>query len=191
MREIQLGDMITDQFPVFQADRVTKQTGETVFTTTLWKDGVVQTPTPSVSIVEIGSSGEYKVTFTPDTEGFWELEIDPDYNDDLWSGQYDVIARLRFNSTMADNGTNAEFCVWAERNGQRLTNLTQMTATIKDGQDNTVVSLGADSSDTSDGIFRWTTATSNLETDISYVLAITATDGDDTYNANLGFVKVS
>ena len=88
-REINLGDVVIDQFSVFASDGYTKVSGETVFTATVWKNGVVDGA--SVSIAEIGTSGEYKTEFTPDDEGFWTLEILIDYNDDIYFGEYTLV----------------------------------------------------------------------------------------------------
>lgn len=88
-RQIEAGETVIDQFPVFEWDGYTKKSGETVFTTSLWKDGVSQPALP-VTISEIGASGEYKVDFEPDDSGFWLLQVLIDYNKDVWKGEYDV-----------------------------------------------------------------------------------------------------
>lgn len=86
-RQILLAETI-DQFSVYESDGHTKKSGETVFTTTVWKNGIVSAVTPI--IVEIGSSGEYRISFIPDDFGFWVVEVLIDYNKDIWYGQYDV-----------------------------------------------------------------------------------------------------
>ncbi len=87
-RPEKLGDIVVDHFPVFDTDGYTKKSGETVFTTTLWKDAVEQVL--SVVIAEIGSSGEYKVSFTPDAIGVWSVDVLADYNKDVWGAEYSV-----------------------------------------------------------------------------------------------------
>ena len=67
-------------------DGYTKKTGESVFTTTVWKDGVESAL--SVAVAEIGSSGEYKISFTPDAEGVWSVNVFIDYNKDWWGAEY-------------------------------------------------------------------------------------------------------
>ena len=87
-RQINLGDLVVDQFPVFNFDGYTKRSGETSFTKTVWKDGVVQSN--PVSIAEIGSSGEYKWQFTPNSVGWWKVEVVVDFNKDVFSSDYSV-----------------------------------------------------------------------------------------------------
>jgi hypothetical protein len=85
-RQVKINESVIDQFPVFDFDGYTKKTGETSFTSTLWRDGAVKAI--SVNINEIGTSGEYKVDFIPDQEGFWKLEILVDYNKDTFAFEY-------------------------------------------------------------------------------------------------------
>ena len=65
----------TCQFPLLQRnDWYTKISGEeSNLTGAVWKDGVLDAV--SVTIAEVGVTGEYKATFTPDDVGLWELEI--------------------------------------------------------------------------------------------------------------------
>ena len=85
---------------MFDEDGYSLKSGETVFTAFLWKDAVVSAI--SVTVTEIGSSGEYKVSFTPDTEGVWNVQILADFNKDVWGreyiaaegGQQDVLDKL-------------------------------------------------------------------------------------------------
>jgi hypothetical protein len=91
-REVQVNTLVTDQFPVFEADGITKVSGLTNppdFAVVIWKDGVVQAAY-SYTIAEIGSSGEYKFTFTPDDVAYWEAEVTISAYDEIWQGRYDV-----------------------------------------------------------------------------------------------------
>jgi len=85
-RQIRVGDPVVDHFPVFDLDGYTKKSGETTFTSVLWKDGIESAV--SVSISEISSSGEYKVSFTPDTIGVWSVQVFVNYNKDWWGAEY-------------------------------------------------------------------------------------------------------
>ncbi len=89
-REIQIGDTVIDQFPVFASDGYTKVSGQTAFTFSVWKDAVVESV--PVTISEIGITGDYKVEFEPDAEGLWRLEVLIDYNKDIWHMDYVVIS---------------------------------------------------------------------------------------------------
>lgn len=91
-REVKVSEEVVDQFPVFDLDGYTKKSGETSFTKTIWQNGSVRSDIP-VTISEIGSSpGEYKVSWTPDSVGFWMVEVDINYNKDVWVGDYDVVS---------------------------------------------------------------------------------------------------
>jgi len=89
-REVQVSEQVIDQFPVFDVDGYTKVSGVTSFTERAWKDGVADGA--AVDVSEIGTSGEYKVTFTPNAEGFWKVEVENDFNHEIWYAEYDVIS---------------------------------------------------------------------------------------------------
>lgn len=69
------GAVFTYQFPLRQRnDWYTKITGEAAnFAASVWLNGAADGET--VTVAEVGVTGEYKVTFTPDAIGLWELEI--------------------------------------------------------------------------------------------------------------------
>jgi hypothetical protein len=91
-REIQVSTLVTDQFSVFEVDGITKVSGledPADFSVVIWKDGAVQAAY-SYTIAEIGSSGEYKFTFTPNAAGYWQAEVTATAYDEIWFGQYEV-----------------------------------------------------------------------------------------------------
>jgi len=117
-RQIQIGDIVVDQFPALDFDGYSKVSGLAAFTASIWKDGVVQA-TP-VTITEIGTNGDYKVSFTPDAAGFWRVEVLIDYNKDIWHNECEVGNDLvDFGASMADNDDEVFFGVWLEVRGQR------------------------------------------------------------------------
>jgi hypothetical protein len=92
MRELKRDTLAIDQFPALEADGYTKRTGllqPADFTETVWVDGIVAAVT--VTITEIGTSGEYRVTFTPPVDGFMVVEVLVDFNKDLLRFQYQVV----------------------------------------------------------------------------------------------------
>lgn len=188
-REIVLGQSVTDQFPIWENDGYTKKSGETSFVKRLWKDGSLSSV--PVTIQEIGSSGEYKASFTPDAVGFWLLEVTIDYNKDVWQGEYVVDgADLFVNASMSDDGTTSIFGLWFEQDGQRRTDLDSIAAVIKDTEGNLVVDLGTVSSDTGDGVFRFTTLSGNLYELVAYTVIATGTKGSESWIGMAGFTKV-
>jgi hypothetical protein len=92
-RELPVNIGVNDQLPVWEPDGSgQKHSGLLIgdFTVTVFKDGVVQTGY-AYDIQEIDSLGEYHLTWTPDTTGFWLVEVLIQYNLQDWSGEYDVV----------------------------------------------------------------------------------------------------
>jgi hypothetical protein len=90
-REIKVGVPVSDHFPVFEDDGYTKHPGlvSTDFDVTVYQNSVpIVLP---VSIVEIGSSGEYEIGFTPPSEAVYDVEILAYYNSDIFRGGYSAL----------------------------------------------------------------------------------------------------
>lgn len=87
-RDVKTNEVVLDQFPVWDWDGYTKVSGETSFAVTLWKDTVVSAI--PVTVAEIGVSGEYQISFTPDSVGYWRVEVIVDYNKDAFGFEYTV-----------------------------------------------------------------------------------------------------
>jgi len=91
IREVETGIAVLDEFPAFENDGFSKRSGLTApgdFIPTVYRDtSIISTP---VTIQEIGSSGEYRVSFTPTLSGFYELEVLIDFNKQIWHSQYQV-----------------------------------------------------------------------------------------------------
>jgi hypothetical protein len=90
MRQGTVSDPVIDQFPVWEDDGVEKRSGLTSvdFDFSVWVDGIPRSI--PVGIVEIASTGEYKVTFTPDTLGYWKVEIFSSYSEDYYITEVEV-----------------------------------------------------------------------------------------------------
>jgi len=186
---IDLGNNFVDHFPVFETDGVTKKSGESSFVVTVWRDGVVDSVT--TAIAEIGSSGEYALTVTPDAVGEWSVEVAPAYNDDLWRADFTVKkAVINMTFSAADDATTARFAVWADRFGERITDLDSVAVVIYSSDGTVVVDMGTDTNDTSDGVFEFSTASANIPSGLEYYLGVTATRGTVSWYSNLGFAKV-
>lgn len=92
MRELKRNTVAIDQFPALEADGWNKRTGlaqPADFTTTVWLDGAVNLL--SVTITEIGTSGEYRVTFTPTSDGYLVVEILIEFSKTPVRFQYEVV----------------------------------------------------------------------------------------------------
>lgn len=188
-RAVDLGEPVIDLFPVWDTDGVSKKTGETVFTVNIWRDGVgIVFP---YSITEIGATGEYRVAFTPDVAGLWALEVIPAFSGDAFGAEYQVRKpALAFGLSAADDNTNATFAVWADLRGERVTTLDSVAAVVRSADGTEIVDLGTDAADTADGVFEFSTASTNIDAGAEYYLDVIATKGAVSWYANLGFSKV-
>lgn len=87
---IKTGTLVTEAFSVIsKTDGVSRVSGESTFTVLISKDGVSQTI--SYTITEIGVSGVYCFSFTPNSSGLWHVEIQ-DSQDRIHGSDYDCIA---------------------------------------------------------------------------------------------------
>jgi len=189
-RDIYLDDALVDTFPVYQADGYTKQTGETVFTVTIYKDGVIQAAYP-ITIAEFGSTGQYKFSFTPNAIGAWEYEILVDFNNDIWGDTVEVVqAPAEWGMSAVDDTSSIFIDLWMSINGQRVTDLDSIAAAVYNRAGMLVVDLGIDSSDDAQGVFTFSTLSSNLTQSVEYILQVTATRGTTTWANNLGFARI-
>lgn len=91
VRPVPYGDVVRDQFALFGLDGYTKQTGLAgSITTTVWRDGAVVGTPPTITLAEVGTSGEYAWSFTPNQTGVWMVEFRVALLTFTWTGQYDV-----------------------------------------------------------------------------------------------------
>ena len=81
-----------DPFAAFEDDGVSKRSGLTLgggdFTVTVLKDCVPDALT--VTITEVGVTGQYCLEYTPPTEGFWTVEVHIDFSDDILCSEASV-----------------------------------------------------------------------------------------------------
>jgi len=82
---------IVDQFAIWERNGILKKSGlvQGDFTVTIYQDGAIKGGHP-FTITEIGSTGEYKLAFTPDAVGFWVAEVAYSALRQDWTGEYDV-----------------------------------------------------------------------------------------------------
>ena len=99
MRTVSPGTLIIDQFPAFELDGYTKRSGlgGTDFDITVFKDGVVDALTPTIT--EIGATGEYKLEYTPPDAARWEVQVLIDFNKQIWASE--VVAGASLSAILA------------------------------------------------------------------------------------------
>lgn len=189
MIKLDLGETYRSHFPQYEADYVTPRTGLSGFTATVWEGNVASAVLATVA--EIGTSGEYAVTFTPTHEGLWSVEVYSPATGDHWGDELTVTqAELAWGLSAADDGASAHFAIWLERDGERQVDFESVTAVIRlpDGTD--VADLGEDTADTGDGVFGFTAPSAGLTPGQEYYLACAATRAGLTWYNNLGFSRV-
>lgn len=183
---------VVDTFPLYELDGTTKHSGITGFTIAIWHDGVVRIPIDA-AIVEIGTSGEYKFSFTALDVGYWTWEITNTYNDDIYGGSQLVTAsNVKFEMTASDNGVTSSFGIWMTKDGVRVTDLTSMALIAHTTSGTLVNSFTTAVSCTSEGVFQFDCSASKFSSDVEYYLSITAsrTTPFGSWSSNLGFTKV-
>jgi hypothetical protein len=95
IREVEDNVAVIDHFPALELNGYSKRSGllqgSGDFSTTVFYDGTL-TAIP-VTITEIGTTGEYKVEWTPPLSqlGYYSVQVLIDFNKDIWHGAYDVV----------------------------------------------------------------------------------------------------
>lgn len=135
---------VHDTFNVLAADGLTKVTGLTQVTdmaVTVFRDGIVVTPF-TVTIAEIGATGEYDILFTPDQIGNWEVHVETTTQtpDRRYEGRYQVnpvlngaISGQVFHDKVTDVRGNALAYVTVEVFEANTANLLATATTKHDG----------------------------------------------------------
>lgn len=94
VREVQKGSSVVDQFPVFEDNGYTTKTGlgPANFNATAFLNAAVLPL--GITVDEIGSTGQYSVTFTVAFNGLYEIQVHNDFNNEIWHGQYVCVDEL-------------------------------------------------------------------------------------------------
>lgn len=189
MMTVDLRTAYTGHFPQYQSDQVTPRSGLTDFTVTVWEGNAVSPVVATVS--EIGTSGTYGVTFLPTAEGQWSVEVYGATTGDRWADEFVVAqAPLTWQFSAADDGAEARFAVWLERDGVRQLDVESVAAVVRKPDGTTVQDLGTDSADSGDGVFTFTMESTSLAQGQEYYLACMATRNSLVWYNNLGVSKV-
>lgn len=91
-RELPVNVQVVDQFPVFELDGYTPHSGlvQANFDVQIFRDGVEQVG-HAFTIAEIGTTGQYRFVFTPNSTAFWLAVVSIPYNREVWGGAYDIV----------------------------------------------------------------------------------------------------
>jgi len=190
--EGQIGVAISDVFPIWDLDGYTKKSGESSFVTTLWKDGVVNGA--SVTIAEIGTSGMYKATFTPDELGLWYLEVKISYNEQVWKGEYNIgldQPEAQMNVAYDDDTSILYMSVWMDREGESVdaSELVSCEVKLYDVTGDNLLFTATDTSVKADGRFHMQ-ETLSLVSDRTYSAVVEVTDSRGTAKTNQEFTTI-
>jgi len=101
-----------------------------------------------------------------------------------------LVPERRLGHVLADDGVTLRIAVWVEEGGQRVNDYDDVSAQIRSADSSLVVDLGNDASDTTDGIFSFSTPISSINRNVPYVLTAQATRAAVTDSYNSGFVRV-
>lgn len=84
-----VGELVQIQFPAFDIDGITPLTGlvDGDFTKLLLVDSSVSAQ--SVTVAEVGATGRYVISFTPDADGLWYAEVTTPV-EDIFADQVEV-----------------------------------------------------------------------------------------------------
>jgi hypothetical protein len=84
-----VGELVQIQFPAFDVDGLTPLTGlvDSDFSKLLLRDNTVSAVT--VTVTEVGSTGRYVISFTPDANGLWYAEVQTPA-EDIFADQVEV-----------------------------------------------------------------------------------------------------
>jgi hypothetical protein len=84
-----IGELVQIQFPAFDIDGITPLTGliDTDFSKLLLIDNAVSGQT--VTVAEVGATGRYVLSFTPNADGLWYAEVTTPV-DDIFADQIEV-----------------------------------------------------------------------------------------------------
>ncbi len=83
---------LVDQLPIFGEDGFTKVAGlgRDALRVTVYRDAVVAPSRVEVAEIE-GSPGEYRLAFTPDGPGVWEIEIAYAAGRQVYAARYEIV----------------------------------------------------------------------------------------------------
>jgi len=171
-------------------------TGESAnFTTVLQKNGAYSA-TPAVTVTEIDSvnfPGAYRVTFTPDSIGDFDVRIShATYNKAGWLISYDVIERsidIVFGATLNSAGDTLTIISGLLKRGQLDTNPTSVTITIYDATA-TILTTLSDSSADANGIFNAAWSSPTLTSGNLYQAKVVLVDSNNVSHTSFRSLKV-
>lgn len=154
--QLSIGGIARDHFPIWESDGITKKSGESSFTVSLWHEDSLDPITPVLS--EIGTTGEYSVSFTPDKVGVWTIEVIVGYNGDSFGQLFQVNAASgvsQLNAAYNDATNTLSMDAWLERGQVKVAaaSLVSCSVTVYDST-GTEVFTAASAAPGADGVFR-------------------------------------
>jgi hypothetical protein len=189
---IEISSIARDTFPVYELDGYTPKSGETSFTTELYKDGVPQVI--PVSIAEIGTSGEYFISFTPDSIGAWKVLVLSDYDKAWREADFEVVTQEAVAQLVVafdDSIPRLYMEVWLDRRGQTVVS-TELVSCEVEAFDKDALSLFVETSSSPKVDDHFSLQHDlGLTADRPYNLRVTVTDTQGTVVSFHGISTVS
>ena len=111
------------------------------------------------------------------------------------SNQLDILIEaavesFRVGASMSDDGVTSVILLWGERGSGRDLSITNMVAAIRSSAGAVLVNLGAGTGPDTEGCFKFSCSSLLLPYNNSLYITVVATDGLETFNANLGVTRV-
>jgi hypothetical protein len=92
LQQVVLGVVGRDQFPVYDTDGFTKISGlDGTFVVKIFVNETLSPSYPTPTIVEIGTTGEYSISFQTLVRGRLLIEVDVAAHTFVWKGFYDIV----------------------------------------------------------------------------------------------------
>jgi hypothetical protein len=191
--QLNLGTTFVDVFPIFEEDSYTKHSGVVDFTTIIYKNGIISAL--PVTIAEIGVSGDYRISFTPDSIGIWKVEIFVDYDKSWWGSEvcvsYNSFADAQINVAFDDSVPRMYMEVWLDRGGQPMVQADLVSCIVRAyDMAGTLLFTETSSSPKTDNHFSLTHDL-GLTADRPYNLVVTVVDSIGTVVSSHGISTVS
>ena len=188
MKELQLGEVLITNFPVFQEDGITPYTGLINSDFDIIIINGDSASSVDSNVIEIGSTGIYSFSFTPDNIGYWYILIS--FSNENWSDELFVfyvlnrdVSEAQLNISYNNALDIIYFDAWLERGGRLISDgLVSCLINVYDNEG--VLLFSIDSSSALDnGHFDLSYSIANFD-NIPHSIVISITD-------NIGVVTTS
>lgn len=130
----------------------------------------------------VGGLGNQPIAFTPNVQ---VLILQSEASTIVYSSTASTTNRV-FQYNASDDGSTVDIGVWIVDENTPVLNIESMSVKIYTNDGVEVANLGTQTVDTGEGVFRFSTPSTNLSSTTSYYLNVIAIQGLNTWSSNLG-----